>query len=517
MKRIACVLMLTIAMISIPVIASCSSENDNGLSEYNQLLESVSQSDDKEEPEPFAEKVYIIIPRSCSGELSLKARDLADAIKEKTGVHALVKYDNEDISLNSNELTVLLGNTERLESREAIKPLRYEDYVCRWDKGSIILGGRHDEATIKAVDRFMDEILHGASNACLMSEGAHFENIVERDISSVTLNGYDLYDYTLVYSEENSFGEKKMAELLRAYAVSKSGYMLDIIPDTRVDSNTGKTIYLRGLTDMSGAVIKNAEQSIVIGGAGEYELSASVARFAENLFEDVIDGKANATVADINIPCVGNNLKICYAVSKSGNNDLADFIYRWSNFVQSGKYDVIVFDQLEPWFLERVEKNNYDYEYIALTDSNGNVYPVMYNRDAFQSFECSISYTAIEIKAKAVGELEERRIVVSRTSALEDVNLLLKDSTAYDMFVLKEELSEETKKAYGLSLLGSESWSFDGAQTKAVFYAKEALFANEESVKADGGIFESGINLFVSAELSPRVCAELEKLKNTLK
>ncbi len=516
MKRIACVLILLVATVAILFLASCSSENDNGLSEYNQLLESVSQSDDKEEPEPFAEKVYIIIPRSCSGELSLKAHELADAIKEKTGVYALVKYDNEDISVNDDELTVLLGNTERLESREAIKPLRYEDYVCRWDKGSIILGGRHDEATIKAVDRFMDEILHGASNACLMSEGAYFENIVQRDISSVTLNGYDLYDYTLVYSKENFFGEKEMAELLRAYAVSKSGYMLDIIPDTRVDSNTGKIISVSGLSDTDGAAIRNQEKNIIVSGAGQYELSASVARFAEKLFEDVIDGKANAIVSDINIPCEGKSLKICYAVSKSANNYDTEFIDRWSALVQNGKYDIIIFDRIDSWLLEHVEKNNYDYEYIPLTDSNGKVYPVMYNRDAFQSFECSISYIAIEIKAKVEGELEERRIVVSLTSAAEAVNLLLEGSTAYDMFVLKEELSEETEKAYGLSLLGSESWSLNGSQSKMVFYTKEALLPKAE-LKADGGIFESGVNLFVSAELSPRVCAELEKLKNTLK
>lgn len=515
MKRIACVLILSIATVAILFLVACSSGQDNGLSEYNQLLESVSQSNDKEEPEPFAEKVYIIIPRSCSGELSLKADAFADAIKEKTGVYALVKYDNEDIIVNKNELTVLLGNTERLESQEAIKPLRYEDYVCGWDKGSIILGGRHDEATIKAVDRFMDEILHGASNVCLMSEGAHFENIVDRDISSVTLNGYDLYDYTLVYSEENSFGEKEMAELLREYAVSKSGYMLDIIPDSEVDSNTGKIISVSGLPDTNGAVIRNQEQNIIVSGAEEYELSVSVARFAEELFENVIDGKANATVADINIPCTGNNLKICYAVSKGANKDL-DFIHQWSVLVQNDNYDVIIFDQFEPLFLKYVEKNNYDYEYIALTDSNGNVYPVMYNRDAFQSFECSISYAAIEIKAKAEGELEERRIVVSHTSNVESINSLLEGSTAYDMFVFKEALSEETEKTYGLSLLGSESWSFDGAQSKTVFYTKEALLS-EGKLKADGGIFESGVNLFVSAELSPRVCAELERLKNTLK
>lgn len=517
MKRIVCIFALTVAIFAILFLVSCSSEEDNGLSEYQQLLESVSQSDTEKKPEAFAKKVYVIIPKSCSAELSLKAAELADAIEAKTGVYALVKYDNEEIKVLDDELTLLLGNTQRLESREAVKPLRYEDYVCRWDKGSVILGGRHDEATIMAVGEFMDKILHGASNVCLMSEGAHFEHIVDRDISSVTLNGYDLYDYTLVYSESNSFGERKMAELLREYTVNKSGYMLNIIPDSKVDSNMGKTVFVSGLADISGAEVRRAEKNIVICGAGEYELSAAVAEFADRLFENVIDGKATATVTDINIPCEDASLKICYAVSKSGNNALLDYFYRWSVLLQNERYDVIVFDRTEDWLLNRIEENKYGYTYVPLRDGNGNVYPVMYNEDAFQSFECSISDSAIVIKAKAAGELDERRIIVSVASDEGNVKALLADSAAYDTLILKEELSKAAENEYGLSFLGSGAWGFDSSQYKAVFYAKEGLRAKGESVKTDGGVVGSEVNIFISAELSPKVCAKLEGLKNTVK
>ncbi len=517
MKRIAYIFMLTVAMFAILFLVSCSSEEDSGLSEYKELLESVSQSDAQEEPEPFANRVYVIIPKSCSGELSMKAHEFADAIKEKTGVYTVVKYDNEDISVLDNELTVLLGNTARLESQEAVKPLRYEDYVCRWDRGSIILGGRHDEATIKAVDEFKERILHGASSACLMTEGAHFEHIVERDISSMTLNGYDLYDYTLVYSKKNSFGEKEMAELLRRYAVNKSGYMLNIIPDSEVDSNTGKIISVGVLSNMDGAVIRNEEQNIIVGGAGEYELSIAVVEFADALFKNVNEGNAKASFTDMNIPCEGKRLKICYAVSKSANNDLLDFIYRWSQLIQNDKYDVIIFDKLEPWFSEHVGENKDGYKYIPLSDSEGNVYSVMYNADAFQSFECNISDIAVVIKAKVKGEFDERRIIVSLTSDDGNIETLLKASAPYDTLVLKEEISTEAEKAYGLAPMGSESWSFNGSQHKAVFYVKEALCAKEKSVQTDGGVFGSGVNLFISSTVFPKVCAALEGLKNSVK
>ena len=71
MKRIVCIFALTVAIFAILFLVSCSSEEDNGLSEYHQLLKSVSQSDTEKKPEAFAKKVYVIIPKSCSPELSL--------------------------------------------------------------------------------------------------------------------------------------------------------------------------------------------------------------------------------------------------------------------------------------------------------------------------------------------------------------------------------------------------------------------------------------------------------------
>ena len=264
-------------------ITACGVNKENDIeSIFEQLTLNSAETDSS--AEKFAEHIYIVIPRSSSGELSLKAKELSEMIAEKTGIITTVKYDNEFSSAPAKSCEVLIGNTDRLASDNAMAVLKNDDYLCRWDNGAVVICGRNDKSTIVAIDRFIEEILHGASQYSLMMPEAHFESISEYDISKITLNGYDLYDYTIVYSDKELSFEKEIAFYVRDMINAKSGYMLNVLAESKLSAESGKAI--KFLTDENTSAIETKGGNIIISGKDSYSLSYVASKFVSKLYAE---------------------------------------------------------------------------------------------------------------------------------------------------------------------------------------------------------------------------------------
>ncbi len=282
MKKAFALLLLLALLVS---LFGCGNRGTVNLDAFQQLLE--NNGGEYQADVPFADKVYVIIPQNASSVLSAKADALTRLIYEKTSVDTVLKYDNEATVLLERELEILVGMTNRLASREALKKLKLEDYLCKWDKGKIILGGRYEAATVAAIDKFCETVLHGASESSLMNEDTHFESFQEYEVKGITLNGYDLYDYTIVYDFDNSHSEKQIAQLLRSYIAEKSGYWLEIISDKDVRETTGKQIAISGGEQALSydGVIETEDRGVALYGKTSYSLSLVACAFLDRLVE----------------------------------------------------------------------------------------------------------------------------------------------------------------------------------------------------------------------------------------
>ena len=229
---------ILLSIVATICLVSCSQMNDaDELGEFESLVEELeSESAEVVNAQPFADRVYIIIPKLASAVLKAKAMELSEAVHSKTEVEAIVKYDYEDIYVYEDDLLIFLGKTDKMPSIEAAALLRKGEYVCKWSKQDIVIAARDDEAAVAATDEFIKTVIPGASNAALMSECAHFEHKVDYDVSAVTINGYDLYDFTLVCAEEML----SKVNVLAKYIVQRSGYIMDILSDG--SKTEGKTI-----------------------------------------------------------------------------------------------------------------------------------------------------------------------------------------------------------------------------------------------------------------------------------
>ena len=153
-------------------LSSCSKKATTDLSEFERLT-----VDGDAEQEPFAQTVYLIVPDGASGELVNRAERFAAAITSQTGVPAIVKYDSQPIILGEDSLRILIGNTSDVISSDLLKGLRTDDYICKYERGAVVIGGKSDFASILAIEKFEKDILPTASYAFFMSEDAHFESL----------------------------------------------------------------------------------------------------------------------------------------------------------------------------------------------------------------------------------------------------------------------------------------------------------------------------------------------------
>lgn len=161
-------------------------------------LQSESESlTDTELETSFADHLYVVIPKLCSSELSTKAREFVDLLGKQTGLLTTLKYDNELPNSPEGACEILLGNTDRLASKNAKSELKQNEYICRWDDGSLVLCGGSDEATLVAIERFIAEDLPYANQYSLMSDELAFESFegssesVEASVNGAEQNGSD--------------------------------------------------------------------------------------------------------------------------------------------------------------------------------------------------------------------------------------------------------------------------------------------------------------------------------------
>ena len=70
---------MVLAILLCLAFVGCNKRTSEGLEEFEQLL---NEEEESETEGAFAERVYIIIPQSCSAELSAKAQVISEKITE---------------------------------------------------------------------------------------------------------------------------------------------------------------------------------------------------------------------------------------------------------------------------------------------------------------------------------------------------------------------------------------------------------------------------------------------------
>lgn len=421
---------LVFAFLLIAFLVSCSNKKSNVESVFREMVIETEETEPMVTQEYFTEHIYVIIPRSCSGELSLKAQELADKLKEKIGLPVTLKYDNELVAPPSNSCEILLGDTDRLASQNAMSILKSEDYLCRWDNGAIVICGRGEGATIEAIDKFLTDILPITSKYSIMPREAHFERIEKYDASSIILNGYDLYDYTITYRKGDGELACEIAGMLRDIINKKSGYLLETLEYDSLDKSAGKLIELIIDEKSEIAYTKTVEENLVLSAIDNYSLSMLASQFVARIFDNITDGVSRVEYNGLTEMELRDN-SFCatyYTVNHMGENSLFSAI-ELGNAIEGHKSGFVFVTGLDDKTYELLMKNNN-------FDENYKIEPIDFvSEDIFLLYDTrtvkAVSYTLSENKMIFTASIEtlfgERLEISYLMNATEEVTKSLMD------------------------------------------------------------------------------------------
>ena len=212
------------------IFSSCANSSDT-INEHTLYLSDASDSSISGKTDFF----FFIIPKDASPELIESTKELCKRFCEGNVVSAKIYFDDEPLPIYENPRFILIGNTVYSSSQKAISHLKRDDYVCLSIGKDVVIGGKSNSASIKAIERFTKETLMYFDGESGISEASSFSFFAEYPHENLTINGYSLSDYTFVYPYENSIKELELTYLLREKLADMCGAYPKIVSDKDID------------------------------------------------------------------------------------------------------------------------------------------------------------------------------------------------------------------------------------------------------------------------------------------
>lgn len=196
---------------------------------------------------------YVIVKgENTSQENTAAAYKISKAIKEALGIEIDIKTDNK-----VGKYEILVGETNREESIEAHKELRYHDYIIRRAGNKIVIAGGCNEALNEAIEIFKEKFIISEKQKVY----APIDNdyIVRKTyaLDKLTVNGVDISNFSII--TESS--EKDILTLtegisdavgaalkISSDAMSDDGYYIIINSDDLIINNYSVAVDDRNIT-----------------------------------------------------------------------------------------------------------------------------------------------------------------------------------------------------------------------------------------------------------------------------
>ncbi len=161
---------------------------------------------------------------------------------------------------------ILIGTTNRPESIEASKALRYNDFVIRLVGERIVINGGCDDAVTKGVDYFIKNYIDSTNRVITVPIDDGYRGGPDYVVEKLSLNGIEIFNYNVVLADNQEFSEVEKKSLQK-----NADYIIEVIRNytgyTLGNDNTSECKIVIG---QSKTELKNNEGSYEIDGNTVY-------------------------------------------------------------------------------------------------------------------------------------------------------------------------------------------------------------------------------------------------------
>ncbi len=196
-------LLIMIAVLSLATIVSCGKNDPAPSGDTTTSAEVISPA-----PDPItifadgATQYKLIRPDTTGNEVIDAFVELGKVMNEKYGTTFSLGTDFEMRDFdpaNRHKFEILIGATNRDESRAALDDITYNESLIRVDGTRLVIIGGNDAATVKAVEYFIENCL---TDGALTLAGELYRTPADQLgylKNEIKLDGVDISDFKLVY------------------------------------------------------------------------------------------------------------------------------------------------------------------------------------------------------------------------------------------------------------------------------------------------------------------------------
>lgn len=211
MKKLFSALLVLLSLaLMLTAFAACERKdpNNDGSSELPDGSDTEPNETDPEAPKYVfvsdGSTEYSIVTSSLASDVILDAANgLKRVFKNKTGADISIGtdlYNTSNPNYTFPKYEILVGETNRPESKQCAEGLAYDDYVIEIVNGKLVVLGGNDDATASAVEKLKGYI---SGKTLELAEGELVRYDHEYDIKQLTIGGHDISEFSIVMSSKS--------------------------------------------------------------------------------------------------------------------------------------------------------------------------------------------------------------------------------------------------------------------------------------------------------------------------
>ncbi len=244
MKKVRILAFVLALLMMVSLFVACDKTPDEGPdddpAEQETVLDLVTQS---------VTEYVIVYDYEASAEIVSLVKTLQKAFDTymNTAIRVEKCYSNyKEPAEKKQEKEILIGMTNREESKQALANVKYKDYVMGVYGSKIVIGSTYDGSSASAVGYFLNHYMYEIGDKYQAEEGKKFDfkfsskdNVVKAgkySYGSFQMNGHDLKEFNIIYSNDDKDLRESsyvpFAEELISYFNFHVGDTLNAYPST---------------------------------------------------------------------------------------------------------------------------------------------------------------------------------------------------------------------------------------------------------------------------------------------
>lgn len=223
MMRKQFLFLMVVCMVLLAVLVGCKSQKDEP-----------SVVKPPAEPLILAENgstTFVIVRGDSAGTAVVSAAsNLWSVIREKTGTK-IDLCDEFRYQEKGNSPAIVVGLTADETSRRIRNELHYDDYMIHVENGNLYLIGGSDEATVNAVNYFIEHYLAETVTTLQVEDNLDLRYVKDYPVKQLSIAGTGIDSYRIVY-DSRLYYSRSCAINFRDLIRKTCGVVLAVVPDT---------------------------------------------------------------------------------------------------------------------------------------------------------------------------------------------------------------------------------------------------------------------------------------------